>query len=227
MQLSNYDTLKNSYHTASNVSILESKLAEQGIRMDWLPASVRSQIGYVKRIMLRKKDGSQTYPFSGFVAMLGDDNSGQLLAPSYVRKTGEEPNAYTLGKMDVFNPSALRSGKPVVVLTDFLAALKLSSYGIEALSIGIAYPSKYLIPLIDQVTSEGTRIPKIYYHLPEKKGMCFAKDLYARNIPGNDVCDAIRSGDILSDYSSFQLAKLNEVLTDIKFNPPFRSNVAA
>ena len=227
MQLSNYDTLKNTYHTASNISILESKLDEQGISMDKLPASVRSRIGYVTRIKLRKKDGSKTYPFSGLVAMLGDDSSGQLLAPSYVRKTGEVPNTYTLGKMEVFNPSALRSGKPVVVLTDFLAALKLSSYGIEAVSIGIAYPNKYLIPLIDQVTYEGMKIPKIYYHLPEKKGRYFAKDLYARNISGNDIYNAIRSGEILSDFSSFQLKKLDEVIADIKFNPPLRSNVAA
>ena len=49
MQLSNYDTLKNTYHTASNISILESKLDEQGISMDKLPASVRSRIGYVTR----------------------------------------------------------------------------------------------------------------------------------------------------------------------------------
>ena len=71
------------------------------------------------------------------------------------------------------------------------------------------------------------KIPKIYYHLPEKKGRYFAKELYARNIPGNDIYNAIRSGEILSDFSSFQLKKLDEVIADIKFNPPLRSNVAA
>lgn len=227
MQSSNYETLRNSYHTPSNINILKSRLDEQGIRMDQLPASVRSQIGYATKVRLLKKDGSKTYPFTGLVAMLGEDSSGQLLVPSYVRKNGEVPNVYTLGKMDVFNPAALRKGKPVVVLTDFLSALRLSSYGIDAVSIGTADPRKYLIPLIDHMAYEGIRIPKIYYHLPEKKGRYFAKDLLVRDIPGTNINNAIRSGEILSDFSSFQLAQLNAVLADVTFDTPSRSKAAA
>lgn len=216
---SNYETLKNSYHMPSNIPALEATLNSNGINMSNIPESVRSCIGYVSRIRLQKKDNLTTYPFTGFVAMLGDDCSGQLLMPSYTykKKDGEGPSIYTLGKMDVFNPSALRKGKPVVVVTDIIAALKISSYGIEAVSIGKADPSKYLIPLIDQVIYEGNKIPKIYYHLPEKKGRYFAEELDERDIPCLDVTKAIRTGSISADFTRAQVFRLNTVISQISF----------
>lgn len=224
---SNYATLKNSYHMPSSISSLKTTLNAQGIDLNSLPESVRSCIGYSSRIRLLKKDLSKTYPFTGVVAMLGDDGSGQLLMPSYKKKDGEGPSIYTLGKMDVFNPSALRSGKPVVVVTDIIAALKLASYGIEAVSIGTAAPGKYLIPLIDQVLHEGKLIPKIYFHLPEKKGLYLTKDLDERGIPCLDIIRAVSTGAAFSDFTRSQAVKLSTVVFQIPANMPAAGKAAA
>lgn len=224
---SNYETLKNSYHMPSSISTLKTTLNAQGIDMNSLPEAVRSCIGYSSRIRLQKKDLSKTYPFTGVVAMLGDDGSGQLLMPSYKKKDGEGPSIYTLGKMDVFNPAALRSGKPVVVVTDIIAALKLASYGIEAVSIGTAAPGKYLIPLIDQVLHEGKLIPKIYFHLPEKKGLYLTKELDERGIPCLDISRAVSTGAAFSDFTRSQAVKLSTVVSQIPVNMPAAGKAAA
>lgn len=159
--------------------------------------------------------------------MLGDDGSGQLLMPSYKKKDGEGPNIYTLGKMDVFNSSALRRGKPVVVVTDIFAALKLASYDIEAVSIGTAAPGKYLIPLIDQVLHEGKLIPKIYFHLPEKKGLYLTKDLDERGIPCLDIIRAVSTGAAFADFTRSEAVKLSTVVSQIPVNMPAAGKAAA
>lgn len=224
---SNCETLRNSYHRASSIPALKTALNAQGIDMNSLPEAVRSCIGYSSRIRLQKKDLSKTYPFTGVVAMLGDDGSGQLLMPSYKKKDGEGPSIYTLGKMDVFNPSALRSGKPVVVVTDIIAALKLASYGIEAVSIGTAAPGKYLIPFIDQVLHEGKLIPKIYFHLPEEKGLYLTKELDERGIPCLDISRAVSTGAAFADFTRSQAAKLSTVISQIPVNMPAAGKAAA
>lgn len=206
----NTSNIMRTFHAPVSSKKLDTFLKKINIDKNSLPESIQANIGFMENAnFLRKTTG--TFKFTGMVALLGDGSSQTM-----VRNTKDNGIiSFNLGPCDVFNPEALDQEKTVIIVPSLIGALKLSSLGLNAISIGSSCPLRYLIARIDEKLIRGEVLPPMLYLLPEKVGHKLDKDLELRCIRHANVLDAT----LWSKYSNNQKAIFNEILESDDFNP--------
>ncbi len=217
--MTNVEKIKTTFHDENNVRILSSILKSTGIDYDKLPMPIKKEIGYVKDLELKRKGSEATYKFTGLVAMLGMTGDGQL----YLRKRkvesdkeGFTTSPFFCNKMEIFNPHGLYVDGPVIIVPDFLSALKLNSYGMNAISIGNSAAGKYFLPALDQAIKETNVKPEIHFYLPRWNTTGLKRALSRRGIKAVDLKDEISSFSFDDTFSANQLQILRKILPSIE-----------
>lgn len=228
--MTNTEKIRTTFHSTENVRLLSSMLKSSGIAYDSLPAPIKDEIGYVKNLELSKKHSDGSYRFSGLVAMLGRAEDGQLLLRNRKIEEGKEgfvSSPFYCDKMEIFNPNALYADAPLIIVPDFLAALKLNSHGMNAISIGNSSVRRYLIPALDKVMMKRRNRPEVHFYLPEWNANTLKRALNRMRIKYYDLNDEISSFYFGRSFSEEQIQTLREILPTIKLQELPARKIAA